>query len=564
MERVGYIGLMMWSVLYWVLLSIAVLLLLRGLLWDRAGFRGRAKRRCRKCWYDLTGIFGDVTKGPVVCPECGKGHKTVRSMRKTRRGKRWVVAAVVVWLLAYGASVTPNVQQRGWMAAIPEPVMVLTIPFADGSAGSSFDQTMWGYKVNPTVWDQLIREHGRRGWNQPRSWVADRLVFLLARFESRDVITDSTTDRGALYAFRISMMINRGRAYWFEEDWARAVVYAEFHTPERIVPGTTIFGELKIRRLVQSVYRVDVGHNVAWFEARTRGDAVSLGGGGAGGGPGISSIGEYIQLQQWDRLERMPRIPHGESSTGEMMVSRYKLNPMATGVQNQTVPVTLYDQFGDPRLSVTWEEVVSTNVPFSFVADSDAGPEIVEDAKLADLIDSYIDAELGFRFDRESSSWKLVASLTNDEFQLEQSVTFGGEVSIEVQHREGQKISYKRLMREPKKWWRWDPPTRPPEDMDENSREYWELWREGQLTPSGGAWGVAFQEGGSSVQLKNSDGRLVLRVRTEDSDLERIVFADPKAKRVLMGELVFPIKDWTIEELNRYRIGGVIPEQAMP
>ncbi|CAN0598475.1 unnamed protein product, partial [Laminaria digitata] len=121
---------MIWSVLYWVLLSIAVVVLLRGLLWDRAGFRGRAERRCRRCWYDLTGS-DDVSRGAVVCPECGKGHKTVRSMRRTRRGKKWVFAALVVFWSADVVRSVPAIQQRGWLAAIPGPVMVLMIPFAD-------------------------------------------------------------------------------------------------------------------------------------------------------------------------------------------------------------------------------------------------------------------------------------------------------------------------------------------------------------------------------------------------------------------------------------------------
>ncbi|MFG0246810.1 MAG: hypothetical protein ACF8MF_12255 [Phycisphaerales bacterium JB052] len=565
---------MIWSFLYWLLLSLAVLVGLRALFWDRAGFRGRAKLRCRKCWYDLTGAEGDLREGPIVCPECGKKHASRRAMRKTRRGKRWIALALVLWMGAYAIRVTPSVKMRGWVAAVPEPVLVLTIPFFDGTPGSSFDQTMWGYKPKQTIWDRLAREARGGAWNEPRSWVADRLVFLLARLDSPRVITDSTSDRGTLYASRIGLVIERGKAYGFEERWARSVVYAEFHTRDRVAPGTTIFGELKIRRLVQGVYRVDVGHNAAWFEARTRSGSVSLGGRGSGGGPGISSSGEYIKLEQWDTLKRMPRIAYGESTEGEMMVSRYRLDPAATGVQDRTVAVTVYDRFGDPHLgTVGWERVMSRDIAFAFIADPEAGPEVIEDAGLADIIDSFVDAELGLRFDPETSRWRLVASLTNDGLQETEGVTFGGEVSIEVQRREGQQVSYKRLLRGPKKWWRWVAPTRPPAGMDENSREYWELWSEGELVPSGSeneiwysedAWDVPFEDDGSNVGLENGDGRLVLVVRPDPSGSNRIVFADAKAQRVLVGELVFPIRDWTIEELNRYRVSGEIPEHAMP
>ena len=493
-------------------------------------------------------------------------------MRRTRRSKKWVAVALVLWVGSDVVHSMPGIQQRGWIGAIPEPVLVLMIPFFDGTPGSSFDQTMWRFGAPATVWDQIGNEIRHYSWNEPRSWVADRLVFLLARLDSKEVITDSTTDRGTLYASRINWLINRDKAYGFETRWARSVVYAEFHTRAHWAPAATVFGALKIRRMVQGVYRVDVGQNVAWFESHTRSDSVVLGGGGfSRGGPGIASKSEYVELQQWDSLKRLPRIPYGESSEGEMMISRYQLDPAAIGLQTKSVPVTVYERFGDPRLSVRWEEVASEDISFSYIADPGAGPEIVEDPKLADILDSYIDVTLGFRFDRETSSWRLVASLTNDGLTETESITFGGEVSIEVQKREGQQVSYKRLLRGPKKWWRWEPPTRPPEGMDEKSREYWELWSNGELIPSGSesvyagdAWGIAFQEDGSFVQMNNSDGRLVLRVRTEDSGFERIVFADPKATRVLFGELVFPIKDWTIEELNRYRMSGEIPSHAMP
>ena len=568
---------MLWSVLYWVLLSVAVVLLLRGLFWDRAGFRGRPARRCKKCWYDLTGAEGNEDParraGPpvvVVCPECGKGHMTTRAMRKTRRGKRWVVAAVVVFVGAGVVRSVPAIQQRGWVAAVPEPVLVLMIPFTDAEPGSSFDQTMWGFNPKPTVWDQLIQEHGRRAWNQPHSWVADRLVFLLARFASDEVITDSTSDRGALYMSRINAAVRRDRAYGFEERWARSVAYAEFRTKERWAPGATVFGELKIRRLVQGVYRVDVGLNVAWFEVRTRGSSVPVS--RSGSGPGIRNAAEYVELEQWDQLERMPRIAYGESSTGEMMVSRYRLDPAASGEQEKTVRVRIFDDFGEYRQGTSdWREVRSIEVAYHYVADPDAGPEVVEDQQLADRIDSKLSAELGVRFDRETKAWELVATVREGGLALEESITIGGEISIELRQRDRQgMVQFRRLMRGPKKWWRWVPPTRPPEGMDENSREYWELWREGYLMPSGAehsssdAQGIPFIEDGSYVRFRNKDGRLVLRVNTENSNFDRIVYADLKAERVLMGELVIPIRDWTVEELNRYRVSGVVPEHAMP
>ncbi len=558
---------MIWSFLYWVLLVLAVLVGLRALLWDRAGLRGRAALRCRKCWYDLTGASGDLRVKPIVCPECGKKHASRRAMRKTRRAKKLIVVALLIFLSADSVRSIPMVKRGGWMMMIPRPVLVLAIPIFDDTEGSSYDMTMWG-GGQITVSGRIAKVVSHQSLNLQRSWVADRLVFILARLESSRVITDSTTDRGAIYMGWINSAIRNNAAYGFEKRWARSVLYAEFPTNERVAPGTTVFGKLKIRRLMQGVYRADVGMNLAWFEARTANDSDTTGI-RISSGPGIRSVEMYLG-QQWDRLRRLPRIPYGESSQGEMTVIRYWLDPSATGVQTGSVPVTIYERVGDLRLGVQWEKVASVNVSYRFIADPDAGPRIVEDPKLSDILEGAIRAELGFRFNRESSTWEMVAYLKKNGLQLSKSVTFGGDISIEVQRRVGKEVSYSRVLRGPKKWWRWEPPTRPPEGMDEKEGEFWKLFNDGALIASWAdsntddAWGVSFEDNGYSIQYRNTAGRLVLRVRADSDSHNQIVFSDSQAEQVLIGDLVFPIKNWTIEELNRYRLGGAIPDHAMP
>ncbi|HCT43677.1 MAG TPA: hypothetical protein DF699_00520, partial [Phycisphaerales bacterium] len=208
------------------------MLLLRGLLWDRAGFRGRAKRRCRKCWYDLTGVDGDVTKGPVVCPECGKVHKTKRSMRKTRRGKKWVAAAVMVWAMAYGASVTPKVQKNGWGAAVPRVVLVMSLPFLSEEQGSGLGPFVFRPQIlNGSPFDRFVLEemppneayyfYSMQYQDGPAlGWFSRRLVFLLARFQRTDVITDGTTARGRAFKSLISQFVHMDACYSFESAWA--------------------------------------------------------------------------------------------------------------------------------------------------------------------------------------------------------------------------------------------------------------------------------------------------------------------------------------------------------
>ena len=87
-----------------------VLAVLGLLLAGYALFRDPARRRprCPKCWYDATGLTGDV------CPECG--HR-VRSLKdRHRRRRRWKLA--FVGLLLMGAvptwAVTRRVRTYGW------------------------------------------------------------------------------------------------------------------------------------------------------------------------------------------------------------------------------------------------------------------------------------------------------------------------------------------------------------------------------------------------------------------------------------------------------------------
>jgi hypothetical protein len=43
-----------------------------------------------------------------------------------------------------------------------------------------------------------------------------------------------------------------------------------------------------------------------------------------------------------------------------------------------------------------------------------------------------------------------------------------------------------------------------------------------------------------------------------------IVFADPDVERVFVGVIAVPIRDWTVGELSRYRVSGIVPDHAMP
>jgi len=212
-------------------------------------------------------------------------------------------------------------------------------------------------------------------------------------------------------------------------------------------------------------------------------------------------------------------------------------------------------------------------LPYTVVADPGAGPEVFEDGALAERFESAVTAQLRIRTEYGTDLGELVGRLETDyALSLPDAITFGGEVTVCVEVGSGESVEYKTLLRGPRKWWRWEPPTRPPEGMDDSTKEYWELYRDGYLMVSGGdedryagfVWDVPFEDRAEHTDLDDSDGRLVLRIVTENTDHDRIVYADLEAVRVLVGELVIPIRDWTVEELNRYRVSGVVPDHAMP
>ncbi|MBO6738623.1 MAG: hypothetical protein JJ916_02065 [Phycisphaerales bacterium] len=245
---------MMWETIYWVLLVIALVMLGRGLLWDRAGFRGRPKRRCRKCWYDLTGVDGEVSREPAVCPECGKVHKTTRSMRKTRRGKRWVVAALLVFLLGYSLRVTPAVKDRGLWAAVPDSVLIATIPFTPRSVKRTEGRWQSILFGDSSIHEQAMFEL----WRRARQLELDRLDYLLiyafARLESTESLCGTDHDmqvefqpRSAVYCYYLERGAERELYTEDQVKWIRRLISIELDMRETWPEGSRVFAGLSTR-----------------------------------------------------------------------------------------------------------------------------------------------------------------------------------------------------------------------------------------------------------------------------------------------------------------------------
>jgi hypothetical protein len=106
-----------WTATGWMLAAIGVALFVWALVWDRS----RGRRRCPKCWYDMSGTPGRAVDGREihVCPECGKNIRSVRGLHRTRRRWRGVLAALAILTVAYLAQRVPAYQRAGWVRLLP-------------------------------------------------------------------------------------------------------------------------------------------------------------------------------------------------------------------------------------------------------------------------------------------------------------------------------------------------------------------------------------------------------------------------------------------------------------
>lgn len=91
--------------------------------------RPRGRKRCPKCWYDLSAAIVGTTQAieGIVCPECGTTIKSALLLLRTRRNYRQ--AFVGVLLASVGAQLvmlsTPG--RKGWWGCVPTAIMLIAV-----------------------------------------------------------------------------------------------------------------------------------------------------------------------------------------------------------------------------------------------------------------------------------------------------------------------------------------------------------------------------------------------------------------------------------------------------
>jgi hypothetical protein len=114
-----------WTTTAWTLAILGGLLLLWALFSDRS----RSRRRCPRCWYDMTGVPGhaEPTRESFTCPECGRST-ILRRLHRTRRKWRTFMLAALVLLCAWGAASWRDYAAGGWVRTIPSTAIAFWAP----------------------------------------------------------------------------------------------------------------------------------------------------------------------------------------------------------------------------------------------------------------------------------------------------------------------------------------------------------------------------------------------------------------------------------------------------
>ena len=168
--------------LCWILGSVIAGL---GVLWLGSALfrdRSRGRRRCPKCWYDMTGVPA------LTCPECGRESKHETRFFRTRRHRYQAAFAFIVLFFGLVTTRVPAVVDHGPFDFVPTPILRLVLGFFAEDAEAAytarrqpiFPKLMWspptrpGTPAPPTTpttwrerieadWDRLLAaSHARR------------------------------------------------------------------------------------------------------------------------------------------------------------------------------------------------------------------------------------------------------------------------------------------------------------------------------------------------------------------------------------------------------------------
>lgn len=130
-----------WSVTGWTLATIGLALLAWAIFWDRS----RGRKRCPKCWYDMSGAaitdaaripesqsLGHPGKAvpahmPCVCPECGRQITRTGQLFRTRRRLGYAAVACLFVCIGFQTSRIGTAGRQGAVGYVPTLVLIACV-----------------------------------------------------------------------------------------------------------------------------------------------------------------------------------------------------------------------------------------------------------------------------------------------------------------------------------------------------------------------------------------------------------------------------------------------------
>ena len=154
----------------WSAAAAGLLLVTWALFWDRS----RGRRRCPKCWYDMSGLAG------LVCPECGSDAREEQRLFRTRRKLTW--AGVAMFLVAIGpvGVVVSGLVKGNWRSEVPTVVLFAIAeargwPVPPPWPGVSVSQELMSRRHDMGTWwrDRVSRGMARWSFRYRPAWPKD-------------------------------------------------------------------------------------------------------------------------------------------------------------------------------------------------------------------------------------------------------------------------------------------------------------------------------------------------------------------------------------------------------
>jgi hypothetical protein len=569
----------MWLLfLQWIFGLLAAVLVVIGLFWDRPGRFGRPALRCRKCLYDLTRSkepSGVSSRSPVVCPECGREHRTMRSMMRTRRSKRFFAAALVLLIAFHGVRILPAVKARGWIAGVPGVGLIATVPFFSEKEGSSdqFLSSMGLFlppagpntkvKFDEMVFDEMLTRLRGQGEGATLGWPSRRLLFLLGRLEDADTVTDALTLKGVTYRTCVSQWIKEGLVFDWERSWAHRQIVLNIMPKLSIYDGSNlVYGEVRARYLSGEVAWLSNSYHARlklWRNADALIRRVS-----PYFGPGIT-IEEARERIRFDHVVKVDRDGH--------LIGR----PYERGDSN-LVPLGYLsnDQSVTFRGRVAWREsdrllwksptITTVDTKISIPSDQfEPVPVAAQSAKIEYVISNRIEPELYLEYDSETNQFRPALRLKRRNWgsgsSLDENVLFGGRVEIKARP-EDSKVSTTRpivTLKSMERWWLIE------NDHDYKSSKDWRRMIKPGIIRDESAIYLKPSYGFDSSYYNESD-RLIVCITNHyaigsstPGDFQGLQGADA----FYTGDLEIPLYDWTPKELRRFMVSGYLPDHAM-